>query len=290
MFAPTKTWRRWHQKVNKNQRRYAISSALAASALPALVMARGHRIEQVPEIPLVIADKTIVDIEKTSGAVALLEKINAYADVEKSKESRQLRRGKGKLRNRRHTQRRGPLIIYDQKSPLVRAFRNLPGVDLVCVERLNLLHLAPGGHLGRFVIWTKSAFEKLDSIFGTYRKASSVKKDYKLPRPILTNPDISRVINSDEIQSKLRPAEKQRRMFVRKKNPLRNKGFMHKLNPFAVAQKARQLQFEKLRSKKKAAIVEAKRNSKNTPEQIRDNKTKEAHRKASRSFCKKLLA
>ncbi len=27
--------------------------------------------------------------------------------------------------------------------------------------------LAPGGHLGRFIIWTKSAFEKLDSIFGT---------------------------------------------------------------------------------------------------------------------------
>lgn len=39
-----------------NQKRYAVVSALAASALPALVMARGHRIEQVPEVPLVIAD------------------------------------------------------------------------------------------------------------------------------------------------------------------------------------------------------------------------------------------
>jgi hypothetical protein len=29
------------------------------------------------------------------------------------------------------------------------------------------LQLAPGGHLGRFCIWTKSAFEKLDAIFGT---------------------------------------------------------------------------------------------------------------------------
>jgi len=26
--------------------------------------------------------------------------------------------------------------------------------------------LAPGGHLGRFCIWTKSAVEKLDKIFG----------------------------------------------------------------------------------------------------------------------------
>jgi len=49
MFAPSKTWRRWHRKININQKRYAVVSALAASAIPALVMARGHRIEQVGE-------------------------------------------------------------------------------------------------------------------------------------------------------------------------------------------------------------------------------------------------
>ena len=45
MFAPTKTWRKWHVKVNQNQRRFAVVSALAATALPSLVLARGHRIE-----------------------------------------------------------------------------------------------------------------------------------------------------------------------------------------------------------------------------------------------------
>merc|ERR1712057_126221 len=54
MFNPTKTWRKWHRKINVNQRRYAVCSALAASALPSLVMARGHRISEVPECPLVI--------------------------------------------------------------------------------------------------------------------------------------------------------------------------------------------------------------------------------------------
>jgi hypothetical protein len=34
------------------------------------------------------------------------------------------------------------------------------------------LQLAPGGHVGRFIVWTKSAFEKLDSIFGTTTEAS----------------------------------------------------------------------------------------------------------------------
>jgi len=44
MFAPLKTWRRWHRKVNVNQRRYAVASALAASSLLPLVLARGHRV------------------------------------------------------------------------------------------------------------------------------------------------------------------------------------------------------------------------------------------------------
>lgn len=56
MYAPTKTWRRWHRKINVNQKRYAVVSAIAASALPALVMARGHKIDAVPEVPLVVSD------------------------------------------------------------------------------------------------------------------------------------------------------------------------------------------------------------------------------------------
>lgn len=50
MFAPTKTWRKWHRKINTNQKRYAVVSALAATALPALVMARGHKISAVPQV------------------------------------------------------------------------------------------------------------------------------------------------------------------------------------------------------------------------------------------------
>ena len=44
MFAPTRQWRKWHRRVPVSSRRYATCSALAASALPALVMARGHRV------------------------------------------------------------------------------------------------------------------------------------------------------------------------------------------------------------------------------------------------------
>jgi len=41
MFAPTKSWRRWHHRVNVNQKRYAMVSAIAASGVPALVLSKG---------------------------------------------------------------------------------------------------------------------------------------------------------------------------------------------------------------------------------------------------------
>jgi len=259
MFAPTKTYRRWHRKVNKNQRRYAIVSALAASSSTALVMARGHRVEQLPEIPLVVSNETIVDGAKTASAVKILKTLHAYADVEKVIDSRKLRRGKGKMRNRRHVQRRGPLIIYDQKSPLCYAFRNLPGVELCSVTRLSLLQLAPGGHLGRFVIWTKAAFERLESLYGSYRKPSSLKIGYRIPRPVITTSDLGRIINSQEIQSHLRQKKVQKKYIVHKKNPLKNLGFMIKLNPYAKAQR-RKSALLKIKSKeKKAAKVLRKR-------------------------------
>ena len=56
MFAPTKTWRKWHRKVNVTQKRHAAATAIAASALPALVMARGHRVDEVAELPLVVSE------------------------------------------------------------------------------------------------------------------------------------------------------------------------------------------------------------------------------------------
>merc|ERR1712038_1329849 len=120
--------------------------------------------------------------------------------------------GKGKMRNRRYTMRRGPLVIYNEDHGVRQAFRNLPGVELISVDRLNLLKLAPGGHLGRFCIWSQAAFEKLDSIYGTWRKASTEKSNYNLPR----------LINSDEIQKVVRPAKPRARRANIKKNPLRN--------------------------------------------------------------------
>merc|ERR1719259_943035 len=186
MFAPTKTWRRWHRKVNVAQKRYAMCSAIAATGVPALVMAKGHQIGGISEVPLVVSDK-VQGFQKTKEAVVFLRRNKAWADVAKVYATRRMRAGKGKLRNRRRVQKLGPLVIYDQDQGLTKAFRNIPGVDCIQVDALNLLKLAPGGHVGRFCIWTEAAFKKLDSIYGTWRKASEAKKDWNLPMPKMAN-------------------------------------------------------------------------------------------------------
>ena len=80
MFAPTKTWRKWARKINATQKQYAVASALAASAIPALVMARGHRVEEVPEIPLVL-DSSLEATKKTSAAKDILAAVGALVNV-----------------------------------------------------------------------------------------------------------------------------------------------------------------------------------------------------------------
>ncbi|WCJ41656.1 60S ribosomal protein L4 [Euphorbia peplus] len=259
MFAPTKIWRRWHRRINVNQKRYAVVSAIAASAVPALVMARGHRVETVPEMPLVISDSA-EGVEKTSAAIKLLKEIGAYGDVEKAKDSHAIRPGKGKMRNRRYISRKGPLIVYgNEGAKMVKAFRNIPGVEIANVERLNLLKLAPGGHLGRFVIWTKSAFEKLDSVYGSFDKLSEKKKGYVLPRSKMVNADLARIINSDEVQSVVKPVKTGVKRATLKKNPLKNLNVMLKLNPYAKTARRMSLLAEAQRVKSKAEKLERKR-------------------------------
>jgi large subunit ribosomal protein L4e len=258
MFGATKIWRRWHRNVNKNQRRFAVASALAASAVPALVMARGHKIDHVAEVPLVVRSDDFATVARTKAAVQLLEKVHAYADVERVVASRHVRTGKGKMRNRRYVQRRGPLVVYANESTLVKAFRNIPGVDLAHVSRLSLLQLAPGGHLGRFIIWTKDAFEKLDEIY-------SNKKGYTLPRSTLTNADIGRIIRSDEVQSALRPFQSPKTFIPRKKNPLTNLGALVKLNPYAISLRRRAVVSQRDNTAKRQAELEKRRKAVKTP-------------------------
>jgi len=257
MFAPTKQWRRWHRKVGVAQKRYAICSAIAATGVPSLVMAKGHVIDGIPEVPLVVAD-SVQSFTKTKQAVEFLRRNKAWADIAKVYASRRMRAGKGKLRNRRHVQKLGPLVVYDQDQGLTKAFRNIPGCDAIQVDNLNLLKLAPGGHVGRFIIWTESAFKKLDGLYGTWRKPSATKAGWNLPQPKMANTDLTALLKSDAIRAVLRAPNKKVSRAVVRTNPLKNIRTMLQLNPYAaVVKKNAELNAEKNLRLKAAKIAKA---------------------------------
>lgn len=248
MFAPTKIWRRWHRKVNLKQKRHAVASAISASSVPALVMARGHQIDEIFEIPLVLDG--LEKVERTKDLLKILKNYGACADLERVAKSVAMRAGRGKSRNRRFTVRKGPLIIYDEvNAPVLRAFRNIPGVDAMNVHKLSILKLAPGGTLGRFVIWSSQAFKALDHIFGTYTSTGVEKKGYQLQRPIMSYADVSAIVKSEAVQSVLRPIKETPVAHDKKKNPYKNKKAMDRLNPFH-------------KMKKRIEIIQARRQSK----------------------------
>ena len=259
MFAPTKTYRRWHRKINVNLRRYALVSAIAASGVPALVQSKGHVIDGVSEFPLVVSDD-VQKLQKTKQAVAFLRRLKVWADIQKVYNSRRFRAGRGTMRDRRRIARRGPLIVYYKDGGLRRAFRNIPGIETMNVDKMNLLKLAPGGHVGRFVIWTESAFARLNDLYGSWKKPSTLKKGYNLPQPKMSNTDLTRLLKSEEIRKVIRDPRKKVFRRVRRLNPLSNVRQLIKLNPYAEVLRRRAALAAEKRNVAKA-LLKAKKNN-----------------------------
>jgi large subunit ribosomal protein L4e len=257
MFAPLKTYRKWHRKINVNQKRHAVAAAVAATAVTPLVLARGHKVLGAPELPLVVDS---LNVDSTKALLTSLRNLGAAEDLKRARDSKRVRIGQGKMRNSRYVLRKGPLIVYGEENVSVkRTARNLPGVDFVNVHRLNLLQLAPGGHLGRFVIWTREAFKALNGIFGNYRRTDIEKGGYVLNRNVMTCADLARIINSDQVQAKLRAVKTSVALHTAKKNPLANRVLMNRLNPFDKVRRANEQKAIEERKKQRLATLKKDR-------------------------------
>jgi len=158
---PPKTEKKIKKKINTKMRRLSIISAISASANINWIKKRGHLIDSIPEIPLVIDDK-VQTIKKTSIIYSVLCDLGLKEELKKVKKSKKVRAGKGKRRGRKYKQKKGPLLIIKEDFGIVKAARNIPGIDVVKVEDLNIDILAPGSIPGRLIIWTQSAFNELN--------------------------------------------------------------------------------------------------------------------------------
>ncbi|MDI6806195.1 MAG: 50S ribosomal protein L4 [Candidatus Aenigmarchaeota archaeon] len=156
---PPKVEKIWRVKINKKERRKAIRSAIASTACKECVLARGHKVEKVEKLPIVVDDE-IQKIKKTKDLAEFLKKINLSDELERIK-VRKIRAGRGKVRGRRYKIKKGPLIVVSKDEGISKAARNLPGIDVCLVKNLNAELLAPGTVCGRLTIFSRSAMESL---------------------------------------------------------------------------------------------------------------------------------
>ncbi len=145
------------EKVNDRERKKAIKSAIAATGNLELVRKRGHRFSA--QLPLVAVDE-LSSLTKTKDVKTFMEAAHVWDDIERAKDTT-IRAGKGKLRGRRYKNTKSILIVAAEDKGIVKAARNLAGVDIVTLDQLNAELLAPGTHAGRLTIYTESAIAKL---------------------------------------------------------------------------------------------------------------------------------
>jgi len=153
------------KQIPKKEKRLALRSAIAATASKVVVASRGHSIEDVPEIPLIVTDD-LAELKKTKEVEETLTRLGVLSDIYRVRESRKVRAGRGKSRGRRIKQAVGPLIVVTENKGIMDAASNIPGLDVVSVRSLNAEILAPGTHPGRLTIWTNSAIEELNKLYG----------------------------------------------------------------------------------------------------------------------------
>jgi|SRR3989344_1215578 len=140
---PPKAEKVWAQKINKKEYLAALRSSLSRS---------------IPTMVVFVDD--LENLKKTKEVKTIFDKVVA-SDLQRA-EKKKVRAGRGKMRGRRYNRKKGPLVIVSKECSLLKAARNLPGVDVTSATQVKITQLAPGGHAGRRVIMTKSAIGELN--------------------------------------------------------------------------------------------------------------------------------
>lgn len=158
------------KSIPKKEAKLALFSAIAATAQKDTVFSRGHKIENVVQIPLIV-DDAIEGLKRSKEVEETLANLGVIDDITRVRNSRKVRAGKGKHRGRKMKQAVGPLIVVVDCKGLADAACNVPGVQVTSVANLNTEMLAPGTHPGRLTLWTSSAIETLGKLYSKGEKA-----------------------------------------------------------------------------------------------------------------------
>lgn len=158
LFPPTPE-KKIVEKINKKEHKLALKSAIAATKERNFVEQRGHRVSEKVQFPIIIEDK-FTDVQKTAEVKTVLENLGLGMDLERCN-VRKIRAGKGKRRGRKYRKKVGPLIVVVEDCPLLKAAKNIPGVEVVELRHMKVENLAPGGDPARLTVWTEKAIAQL---------------------------------------------------------------------------------------------------------------------------------
>ena len=162
---PPKTEKILEKEINKKEWKKALISAIIASFQKDWVLKRGHKVDGI-EIPIIVDDK-IQEIKKSKEVKNFLESLGLKDELERIKE-RKIRAGKGKTRGRRYKEKKGPLIVVKEDKGIGKAAENIPGIDVVEFQNLQVKDLAPGTHPGRLTIWSEGVIKEIENIIKNY--------------------------------------------------------------------------------------------------------------------------
>lgn len=147
------------EKINAKERKKAIRSAIAASTVKEIVGARGHFVENIKELPIILED-SLEQIKKAKEVEQMIEKLGLKNEIDRTKKKK-VRAGRGKTRGRKYKRKVGALLVVSKKCGLLKSAKNIAGMDVCIVKDLNAEILAPGGQAGRLVIWSESAIKEM---------------------------------------------------------------------------------------------------------------------------------
>jgi len=146
-------------KINKKEAKYALISALSATANKKQISSKYKRIEEkdLKELPIVVESK--ITKLRAKDLLDSIRKILGDEIFMISLKNKEVRSGRGKLRGRKYKSNAGILIVVGKNERI-----KTKNFSVKNIENLGISDLAEGG-AGRITIYTESAIKGLGEKF-----------------------------------------------------------------------------------------------------------------------------
>ncbi len=142
------------EQINAKEYQKAIRSAIAATSQQELM--KGTSQTALP----IIVSSDIESLKKTRDVAKVLSSLKLDWYVQHGREMTK-RKGLRRLSKQRHY-RKSVLIVVEKDNGLLKAARNMAGVDACSMHDITANALAPGGQPGRLTIWSENVLPVMD--------------------------------------------------------------------------------------------------------------------------------